>query len=287
MSDPQENEKTLLETHGGTPQEVSPEAEQPKTETPAVPDSAAAAGESAPPSKTPEQLAADAAHWQTQFQEEHEKTKHLKGLTDEALAKLRDLAPKPMEEQPSPRPAAPSPRPPDLDDNAMNEALRENPMLGFQAVSEHLRTSVASEVAKIFDERERQREYRYEEREANRTLNEFAQKANISSDEVQAARQELVNLGIKGSPAGIAALTIQQLNARVATKNIAERVAKAEADAAQKVKTGALTRQPGTTTPGVATETPELSPAEVIARKFTRPAPKTAEQALLAGRKVG
>lgn len=290
MPDFQEKEDSLLENPTGTPSAETPEA-APAVETPAVADSQVKVAEDPqitpkPEEKSSEQIAADRAYFQAQYQQEVEERKKVQSIADEALAKLAQFRPP---EEPAPVVQTQTTKPvvqaPQFSDEELTEALKDNPLLGFQAISDHMQKAVAAQVVDILDKRDQQRQMEFEQREANKTLNEFAQKSGVTAQDVAKVHEQFKALGIKGSPSAMAALTIQQLNYQLATRNVAERAAKAAADAAEKAKAQALTVQPGVGGAGASpTEQPPKNIEDVIAAKFSKPKARTAEEALLSGK---
>ncbi len=285
-----DKEDALLETpEVETPQaDVTPEADAPPDETPAPPDSTDVPTEDAEPEqqKTPEQRADDAAHWQTKYQEEKEHTKVLEDSYAEAMERLKELGTPNEAATEQQEPPQQVQRPQQQDDfniDEINEQLRDNPMLGWQAMSDAIERQMAQKVASVLDERDRRIRYEVDKREADKTLNAWAQKVGATPEDVHEAHDYFAKMGIKGSPVAMAQLTINHLNSQLTQKHIASRAAEAAAAASQKAKRQALTKQPEALSGDQPGDAGPRTVQDAIQSKFGMTKARTAEDALLGG----
>lgn len=258
MPDPKQ--ETLPETPA-TPEtpsaDVSSEATLTPVETPASSNSTEQQVETESKTthgKTLEQKAADAAHWQSEAQRAKEELRAIQTPEEEA-----PVVPQPqpqLQSQPQPQqPAVPQSQ------DELNELLRENPMLGFEAFG----NSVIDRIEAKIMEGEKRRELESQSREANKVVKDFCARNKVSAETLKSAQKWISESGLKGSPPAISGAMIDRIQYLQLINSNQETVIEAAAKAATAAQTQALTMQPETVVPD--TQAPQTV-EDQIASKF-------------------
>ena len=263
-----------------TPGQETPPAETPPVtpsseETPPAPETPAASisGEEETPAapaevpaaptaeKTPEQIAADKVYFQEEARKAKEELSALKVAPPETPPPAEPAAPiVPVTQPPL---AAPQP---DAGQD-VNEYLRDNPLAGLSAMTDH----IVQHIDKKFEVRDQQREFQSQQREANRVLTNFCANNDISREELSAAHEYVKDSGVNGSPVAITSTIIDRLQFQKLVGSGQQVVMDAAAKAAAAAKAQALTIQPDGAQP--ATPGKPTTPEEIVRSKF-KPSPQ-------------
>jgi len=220
-----------------TPVEIAPEAVVPDGEqgtegTAAQPDPTAAQ----PAPEKPDDKSAE--FFQAKYQE--------------AQTQLKAQGGGQSSDQGQPQPAVPvvdraqSTQLPAMSHDELNDTLRENPALGYQAVTNEMTTRMQSMIEQGFAKAEATATRRVEEQNAQRVVNEFISTAGISqkmADDAKASVMALVG-NANVSPNAIAQMTLQAVQVQQIMGGSQQATTQAAADAAQAAKTQVLTQQP-------------------------------------------
>lgn len=226
----------------------------------------------APPQKTPEQLAQDRAYYQAESQKAKEE---LKRLRDEFAQITAPQTPSDAKLN-VPQTGTYAERLKGMTTEQIEQWIAENPHEASLAAQEKIKSDILGEIEAREQKQNADLTFRLETREANRWLNEFNQRNKITADEFKEATDYVTSLGIKASPTAIAELVTRQLIAQRLLTNTAMQVETVKADAAQKVKQQLLTKQPGA---GALPASKPMTYEESVAAKFT----KSKEDKALAG----
>ncbi len=248
-------EAPVQETPEGTPPvENAPEEQQVTTGTPGTPTPDGVAVE-----KTPEQVAQDAAHWQTESQKAKEALRMLQNQRDALKAPEYQTASEARQQQ---IPQSQSTQQP-LSDNDLADKLRDDPLL--------LAGYLKQEIGQLFQETtqlaaQKQNAQR-ENEDAGRIVANFCTNNKVSGDDMMAEYDSIRKLvGDSVPPSAMSSLVMDGLTMKMMQGNLKQNATEAAAHASAAVKQAALTTQP--LAAGGAPEVGEKTQEQTIADKF-------------------
>jgi hypothetical protein len=211
------------------------------------------------PAKTPDQLAQDRAYFQQEAQKAKEELKRIRDEFTQGTA------------QPTP-PVVAAQQPQKVEDRfatmsqeQLEDWIQTHPVEAMMAAVEKAKQDIRSENVIQATKDSQELAFKLEQREANRFLNDFAQRNKITQDEFGLAKQYVDSIGIKGSPTAVAEMVTDRLIMNRLLTNTAAQVETVKADAAQKVKQQLLTVQPNA---GTTPQSKPMTMDELVASKF-------------------